>query len=104
MNIRPPVGIYRHHWDAMQVHTPRVVLGESAIDSMCLSYADMELAKDVLLGTGVLGVVADHECVEYRLACKLPGTNPIMNAGADDLGLTLFSQLYKLILDCLREP
>jgi len=51
MNIHPPVGIYNHYWDGMQIHTPRVVLGESAIDAMCLSYADIELAKDVILGT-----------------------------------------------------
>ncbi|HDN17560.1 MAG TPA: hypothetical protein ENF41_00695 [Candidatus Bathyarchaeota archaeon] len=51
MNIRPPMGIYKHPWDAMQVHTPRVVLGETALDCMCLSYADMELAKEVLYGT-----------------------------------------------------
>jgi len=51
MNIRPPLGIYKHHWDAMQVHSPRVVLSETSLDSMCLSYADMELAKEVILGT-----------------------------------------------------
>jgi len=51
MNIRPPVGIYTHAWDGMQVHTPRVVLGEASLDSFCLSYADPELAKEVLLGT-----------------------------------------------------
>jgi hypothetical protein len=51
MNIHDPIGIYKHHWDGMQVHTPRVVLGESAIDCMSLSYADVDLTKDVLLGT-----------------------------------------------------
>lgn len=51
MNIHPPVGMYKHHWDGMQVATPRTVLGEAAIDSMCLSYADIDLAKDVILGT-----------------------------------------------------
>ena len=51
MNIHPPIGIYKHNWDGMQVHTPRVVLGESAIDAMALSYGDINLAKDVLLGT-----------------------------------------------------
>lgn len=50
MNVRNPMGIYEHHWDAMQVHSPRAVLGESALDMMALSYADTELAKDVLLG------------------------------------------------------
>jgi len=51
MNVREPIGIYRHHWDAMQVHSPRVVLGETSIDAMTLSYADPELAKEVLYGT-----------------------------------------------------
>jgi len=51
MNVREPLGIYEHHWDAMQVFTPRAVLGESVIDAHCLSYADPDLAKDVILGT-----------------------------------------------------
>jgi hypothetical protein len=51
MTIRPPVGIYKHHWDGMQIFTPRSVLGEASLDSMAISYADTELAKDVLLGT-----------------------------------------------------
>lgn len=51
MTIRPPMGIYKHPWDGMQVHTPRLVLGETAIDCMLLSYADPDLAKTVLLGT-----------------------------------------------------
>jgi hypothetical protein len=51
MNVRRPIGIYRHHWDAMQIHAPRAVLGESSLDAMALSYADPALAADVLLGT-----------------------------------------------------
>ena len=51
MNVREPVGIYKHHWDAMQIHSPRSVLGEASLDSMALSYADPALAQDVLLGT-----------------------------------------------------
>jgi len=51
MNIRPPLGIYEHHWDAMQVHTPRAVLGEASLDSWCMSFSDMELAKDLMFGT-----------------------------------------------------
>lgn len=50
MNSRPPVGIYKHHWDAMQVHEPRTVLAETAIDAMTLSYTDPELAKEELYG------------------------------------------------------
>lgn len=50
-NVRRPVGIYKHHWDAMQVFTPRSVLAESVLDALTLSYGDIELAKDVILGT-----------------------------------------------------
>ncbi|HEY1500591.1 MAG TPA: hypothetical protein VGF88_13500 [Acidobacteriaceae bacterium] len=51
MTARPPLGIYRHAWDGMQIFTPRAVLGESMLDAMALSYADMNLAKEVVLGT-----------------------------------------------------
>jgi len=84
MNIHPPVGIYQHHWDGMQVHTPRAVLGESAIDSMCLSYADIELAKDVLLGTFADALADNIPCSRedgsLNLVCgngKETGTAPI---------------------------
>ncbi len=51
MNVREPVGIYTHRWDAMQVQGPRSVLAEAAIDAMLLSYSDPALAREVLLGT-----------------------------------------------------
>ncbi len=51
MTAREPLGIYKHHWDGMQIYTPRAVLGEAALDAMALSYADVDLAKDMLLGT-----------------------------------------------------
>jgi hypothetical protein len=51
MTMRPPLGIYRHAWDGMQIFTPRAVLGETMLDTMALSYADMSLAKEVILGT-----------------------------------------------------
>jgi hypothetical protein len=51
MMARRPMGIYQHHWDAMQIQVPRTVLAEAALDMLILSYADPELAKDVLLGT-----------------------------------------------------
>jgi hypothetical protein len=53
MNVRRPVGIFKHPWDAMQVHSPRSVLGEAAVDMLTLSYADPAVAKQVLLGTFV---------------------------------------------------
>ncbi|MBT4034608.1 MAG: hypothetical protein HOB84_10460 [Candidatus Marinimicrobia bacterium] len=84
MNIHPPVGIYKHHWDGMQVHTPRAVLGESAIDAMALSYGDMELAKEVLLGVfadaPADNIPCSREDGSLNLVCgnaKETGTAPI---------------------------
>jgi len=50
MMVKPPVGIYTHPWDAMQIQAPRVVLAEAAIDALLLSYADPALAQTLLLG------------------------------------------------------
>jgi hypothetical protein len=49
--VRPPKGIFKSRWDGMQIFNPRVALGETALDMMSMSYADVELAKEVLLGT-----------------------------------------------------
>ncbi|HCE00851.1 MAG TPA: hypothetical protein DER07_07380 [Armatimonadetes bacterium] len=51
MTIRPPAGIFTRPWDGMQIHTPRLVLGETMLDSMALSFADPRLAQEVILGT-----------------------------------------------------
>jgi hypothetical protein len=50
MNVRPPVGVIPYPWDAMQVQAPREVLAEAAMDMLFLSYADPELAAEVILG------------------------------------------------------
>ena len=50
MTMRPPLGIYAHPWDGMQIFTPRAVLGETLLDSLTLSYCDVQLAKGVILG------------------------------------------------------
>ncbi len=50
MTVRPPVGIYTTPWDAMQIFSPRCVLGETHLDMMCFSYADPETAKEVIYG------------------------------------------------------
>ncbi len=63
MTIRPPLGIFKHHWDAMQIHTPRSVLGEMSLDALCLSYADIELAKEVIYGTFADAPVPNIPCV-----------------------------------------
>lgn len=51
MNVRPPLGIFRHRWDAMQIHSPRVVLGEAALDMFALAHAAPDIATEVLFGT-----------------------------------------------------
>ena len=75
MNIHPPVGIYKHHWDGMQVPTPRTVLGEAGIDSMCLSYADIGLAKEVLYGTFADAVAPNIPCSREDGSVNLIGGN-----------------------------
>jgi len=62
MNIRSPVGIYKHHWDGMQIFSPRSVLGETAIDAMCMSYADVAVAKDMLLGVFADALMPNIPC------------------------------------------
>lgn len=62
MTMRPPLGIYKHRWDGMQVFTPRAVLGETVLDSMALSYADMPLAKEVILGMFADAVAPNLPC------------------------------------------
>lgn len=49
-NIRPAIGVFKHPWDDMQVHGGRIVVAESSMDAMTLSYGDMSLAKQVLYG------------------------------------------------------
>jgi hypothetical protein len=50
MTIRPPAGIIAHPYDGMQIQAPRTVLAEAAMDALFLSYADPELAAEVILG------------------------------------------------------
>ncbi len=50
MVMRPPVGLIPHVFDGMQIQAPRLVLAEAAIDALFLSYADPELAAEVILG------------------------------------------------------
>src|SRR5579885_426401 len=50
MTIRPPVGVIPHFWDGMQIQAPRTVIAEAAMDCLFLSYADPQLAAEVLLG------------------------------------------------------
>ena len=50
MTVRPPVGIYTTPWDSMQIFSPRCVLGETHLDMMCYSFANPEIAKEVIYG------------------------------------------------------
>jgi hypothetical protein len=50
MVLRQPAGIYKHHWDGMQIQQPRFVLAEAGLDALMMSYADPRLARDVMLG------------------------------------------------------
>lgn len=50
MTVRPPAGIIGHPFDGMQIQAPRTVLAEAAMDALFLSYADPELAAEVILG------------------------------------------------------
>lgn len=63
MNVRQPIGIFKHPWDAMQVHSPRLVLGETSFDMMTLSYQNPELAKDVIYGTFADALAPNIPCV-----------------------------------------
>ncbi|MGH2532654.1 MAG: MGH1-like glycoside hydrolase domain-containing protein [Thermomicrobiales bacterium] len=62
MMVKPPVGIYAHVWDAMQIHAPRVVLAETAIDALLLSYADPERARELMLGVFLDAPEANVPC------------------------------------------
>ncbi|HTK11855.1 MAG TPA: hypothetical protein VL485_32080 [Ktedonobacteraceae bacterium] len=50
MVIRPSAGIIGHYFDGMQIQAPRLVLAEAAMDALFFSYADPELAAEVILG------------------------------------------------------
>ena len=50
MVIRHPVGVINHFFDGMQIQAPRLVLAEAAMDVLFLSYANPELAAEVILG------------------------------------------------------
>lgn len=50
MVMRPSAGLVPHTFDGMQIQAPRLVLAEAAMDTLFLSYADPELAAEVILG------------------------------------------------------
>jgi len=50
MIMRPSMGLIPHVFDGMQIQAPRLVLAEAAMDTLFLSYANPELAAEVILG------------------------------------------------------
>jgi hypothetical protein len=80
MNVRRPLGIFRRPWDAMQIHSPRSVLGEAAVDMLALSYALPELAQQVLLGTFADGPTPNAPC------CREDGSMNMIAADGDACG------------------
>jgi hypothetical protein len=51
MMMKPPIGIYHHAWDAMQIQSPRAVLAEASMDALLLAYGDPLAAQQLMLGT-----------------------------------------------------
>jgi hypothetical protein len=49
MVTRPSAGVVGNVFDGMQIQAPRLVLAEAAMDALFLSYADPELASEVIL-------------------------------------------------------
>jgi hypothetical protein len=49
MVMRAPAGVVAGPFDGMQIQAPRLVLAEAAMDALFLSYADPELAGQVIL-------------------------------------------------------
>lgn len=78
MTIRRPLGIYKHPWDAMQIHSPRAVLGETCLDALCLSYSDTALAKEV-----IYGVFADAPMPNVPCSREDGSMNMIGESGAE---------------------
>jgi len=80
MTVRPPAGIFKHPWDGMQIFMPRSVLGEAHLDMMCLSYADIGLAKEVIFGTFADAPVPNIPCT------REDGSMNMTDAGGAECG------------------
>jgi len=61
--VRRPIGLYKHHWDAMQIQAPRNVLAETSIDMWALSYANPEAAKQVFVGQFLDAIEPNIPCM-----------------------------------------
>jgi len=90
MNVKNPAGIYKHHWDAMQIFTPRLVLGETGYDGMCLSYADVDLAKDMFRGAFMDAPTPNVPCSREDGSVNMICANGIECGTAPIWGLPFF--------------
>jgi hypothetical protein len=63
MTVRPPLGVFHHPWDGMQVHSPRAVLGETSLDMLTLAYGDPALAREVIEGTFADALAPNIPCM-----------------------------------------
>ncbi len=73
--VRPPAGVYRSQWDGMQIQVPRVVLAETALDMLLLSYADSRTARDVILGTFRDAIAANVPCTREDGSVNMVAVN-----------------------------
>ncbi|MBN1541570.1 hypothetical protein JW992_05455, partial [candidate division KSB1 bacterium] len=64
-----------HPWDGMQIHSPRMVLGETALDMWALSYADPQLARQVITGTFTDAIAANVPCVREDGSVNMVGAD-----------------------------
>ncbi|MBI2942043.1 MAG: hypothetical protein HYY04_16555 [Chloroflexi bacterium] len=80
MIVRPPRGRFRRPWDGMQVQVPRVVLAETALDMLALSYAAPSLAQEVILGTFEGALAPNLPC------CREDGSVNMVAADGSECG------------------
>eukprot|EP00446_Apocalathium_sp_SHHI-4_P031751 CAMPEP_0177246250 /NCGR_PEP_ID=MMETSP0367-20130122/50906_1 /TAXON_ID=447022 ORGANISM="Scrippsiella hangoei-like, Strain SHHI-4" /NCGR_SAMPLE_ID=MMETSP0367 /ASSEMBLY_ACC=CAM_ASM_000362 /LENGTH=753 /DNA_ID=CAMNT_0018698251 /DNA_START=54 /DNA_END=2314 /DNA_ORIENTATION=+ len=83
LNLQPAEGIFKDRWDGMQVGYPRVVVAESPIDYLTLSYDNMDLAKRLFFGLFRDAIAGNVPCVhengQSNLVCvdgSVGGTPP----------------------------
>ena len=117
LNLRPAVGIFTTEWDAMQIENPRIVLAESSMDFLAMSYADPDKAKEVYLGMFADAIEPNVPCVwetgKPNMVCddgSVAGTpaawgNPIRNILSvyqRDSDKAWLAKLYPLLGDFLN--
>ena len=101
MMVRSPIGVYAHVWDGMQVHAPRAVLAEAAIDALLLGYADPDIGKALLLGTFLDAPAPNVPCSREDGSYNMVGANGSACGTAPEWGypVEVARQLYRLAPD-----